>query len=117
MEKLARDRPGQVKISAGAKKYLNSREILDLSWNGREIRKAFQTAIVLAEHVARRDPDTQKGEPIFVEKDQFELVRKMNQQFRSYLEGIRGMDQVDRARQYYMRNDAVVRHSKDGDEA
>jgi len=52
-KKLETERPGEVCVKAGAKKYILSEDVLkDTEWNGREIRNAFQTAVALAEYEA-----------------------------------------------------------------
>ncbi|KAG9255955.1 uncharacterized protein F5Z01DRAFT_619132 [Emericellopsis atlantica] len=49
-ERLKRDSGGKVHVSVAAKDYIwESRDVRDLTWNGREIRNAMQTALALAE--------------------------------------------------------------------
>ncbi|KAH8649230.1 hypothetical protein BX600DRAFT_111809 [Xylariales sp. PMI_506] len=51
------------------------------TWNGRQIRNAFQTAIALAENEARANP----GVPIVLGKEQFKTVAEGAQEFEEYL--------------------------------
>lgn len=104
LKKLSEERD-TVSITPGVVKYLESDEILELDWNGREIRNAFQTAVILAEHEGKKSAYYKPGSPVSLEDRQFQIVRKMNQGFREYLTSIDGEDQTERARIFAKRND------------
>lgn len=105
LKKLSEERD-TISITPGVVKYLQSDEILELDWNGREIRNAFQTAVILAEHEAKKNPYYKPGSPVSLEDRQFQIVRKMNQGFREYLTSIDGEDAKERARIFAKRNDS-----------
>ncbi|RYP65717.1 hypothetical protein DL771_008162 [Monosporascus sp. 5C6A] len=105
LEKVARERKGEIRVSNGARKFIDSKEMRDMDWNGREIRNAVQTAIALAEYEARESPDFQEDEEIIVEADQFRAVLEMNKTFRAYLTSIKSEDEAERARMDSWRND------------
>jgi hypothetical protein len=105
LDKVHRDRPGKIAIHNEAIKYLESQEMLQMDWNGREIRNAMQTAIALAEQDAKRNPYYQEGQAVIVLKTHFEAVQRLNRSFKDYLTSIRQEDQNRRARMYYLRND------------
>lgn len=60
LKKLSDERD-TIAITPGVVQYLESPEILQLKWNGREIRNAFQTAVILAEHEAKKNPYHKPG--------------------------------------------------------
>lgn len=59
-----------------------------VTWNGRQIRNAFQTAVALAEHSALRAPQTKendKGGVIHLEVEHFLKVLQVSHKFDEYL--------------------------------
>ncbi len=79
------------------------------TWNGRQIKNAFQTAIALAEFDAKKH----KTKPNLT-VDHFEVVAKASEGFDEYLSRIHGND-AERARLHGQRaNDPPVDRSKRG---
>ncbi|EHL00114.1 hypothetical protein M7I_3991 [Glarea lozoyensis 74030] len=76
-----------------------------LSWNGREIRNAFQTAISLAGYEAATDPKWSPEKTIDVQQEHFASVVMMSREFHSYMDSIGEQDEADRARARLERND------------
>lgn len=105
LKKLSDERD-TIAITPGVVQYLESPEILQLKWNGREIRNAFQTAVILAEHEAKKNPYHKPGAPISLEDRQFKVVRRMNQTSREYLTSIDGDTLEEKAKIYATRNDS-----------
>ncbi|KAN0108850.1 hypothetical protein V8E51_008592 [Hyaloscypha variabilis] len=77
------------------------------TWNGRQIRNAFQTAIALAEYEAR-----QPGAEIpSLGKSQFEIIAKASEEFDRYLKLTLGGTDADMARKEQMRSDHFGNHN------
>ncbi|KAF5720096.1 AAA family ATPase [Fusarium mundagurra] len=76
------------------------------TWNGRQIRNAFQTAIALAEHQSMTqstgDPQPTLG------KEQFEAVARGFMQFDEYLSKTLGATDADMAKREGWRNDGYM---------
>ncbi|KAF5572064.1 AAA family ATPase [Fusarium pseudoanthophilum] len=76
------------------------------TWNGRQIRNAFQTAIALAEHqsmnIAPGGPQPTLG------KEQFEAVARGFMQFDEYLSKTLGATDADMAKREGWRNDGYM---------
>ncbi|KAF3022530.1 hypothetical protein E8E14_012221 [Neopestalotiopsis sp. 37M] len=108
LDKVHRDRPGKISIATEAIEYLDSREMLQIDWNGREIRNAMQTALALAEREAKKSPYYKEGQPVVVLKAHFKAVQRLNKSFKDYLTSIREEGPIQRARNYYKRNDAFT---------
>ncbi|KAF5687207.1 AAA family ATPase [Fusarium denticulatum] len=76
------------------------------TWNGRQIRNAFQTAIALAEHQSMtqspEDPQPTLG------KEQFEAVARGFMQFDEYLSKTLGATDADMAKREGWRNDGYM---------
>ena len=70
------------------------------TWNGRQIKNAFQTAIALAEFDARTDSQVKPS----LTKNHFKAVAKASKGFDTYLARIHGND-TDRARREGQRDD------------
>lgn len=105
LDKLARDREGQIRVAPSAIGFLLGKEMCELDWNGREIRNGFQTAIALAEYDACLSPYHKEGEEIIVESDHFRRVMAMSRSFRAYIDSIRADTEGQRAQTLYGRND------------
>ncbi|KAL1615181.1 hypothetical protein SLS56_011913 [Neofusicoccum ribis] len=88
-QKLAREREGQIRVSADAEAYVLDGEMAEMEWNGREIRNAFQTAIAIAEYQAFEDPEQSEGDEIVVEAEHFRRVMAMSKKFRDYVDSVR----------------------------
>lgn len=69
------------------------------TWNGRQIKNAFQTAIALAEF----DANKKKAKPVLA-PEHFKVVAKASEGFDDYLSRIHGTD-ADRARREGQRDD------------
>lgn len=96
-----------MRISEKAQRYvLNSKEMREVPWNGREIRNAFQTAVALAEYRFSEETDKEEGDRARLEPDDFEKVYEMTRDFKDYMDSISGADESGRARQARERNDA-----------
>ncbi|MCJ1454012.1 hypothetical protein MMC28_004362 [Mycoblastus sanguinarius] len=72
------------------------------TWNGRQIKNAFQTAIALAEF----DAKTKKQVKPVLATEHFEVVAKASEGFDEYLSRIHGTD-ADRARREGQRDDDI----------
>lgn len=70
------------------------------TWNGRQIKNAFQTAIALAEFDGKTK---KKGNPVLT-TEHFEVVARASEGFDAYLSRIHGTD-ADRARREGQRDD------------
>jgi SpoVK/Ycf46/Vps4 family AAA+-type ATPase len=71
-----------------------------MTWNGRQIKNAFQTAIALAEYDAKTKCQTRPT----LSKEHFEIVAKASEGFDNYLARIHGTDN-ERARRDGQRDD------------
>lgn len=72
-------------VSRYAEEYVaNDPEILELEWNGREIRNAFQTAVALAEYEAKVLND-RKNKSVIIKKEHFVEVAQMSKAFKGYM--------------------------------
>ncbi|KAJ2996679.1 hypothetical protein NUW58_g900 [Xylaria curta] len=83
--KLSEDRQDMT-ITSRAKRYvLEDENVVDLDWNGREIRNAFQTAVALAEYrFQEKKNKTEDDQPVLDQGD-FEQVLDMTSQFKKTL--------------------------------
>lgn len=77
-----------------------------LRWNGRQIRNAFQSALAIAEYVAK------DGVPVKLEISHFEKVAKASSEFDYYLSRVHhGRTDADNALSNMMRDDAFELHA------
>lgn len=88
-----------------------------LKWNGRQIRNAIQTAMVLAEYDAYIDqshstPDqklqdlgSRERRKVRLTIDEFDKVAKASSGFDEYLRSVRGYDDSQEAKNHLLRND------------
>lgn len=137
-DKLKRERGKFIEITREAKKYvLESPEMTNIPWNGREIRNskahscffgllrisqltcrwtiAFQTAVALAEYRFVERENQEDGDRAFLEWEDFEKVCRMTGAFKGYLQSVHhGDDEAQRARNELARNDAFVESNDDG---
>ncbi|OJD40335.1 atpase aaa+ type core protein [Diplodia corticola] len=105
-KKLKDERKGKIRVTPKAQSFVvENAEVLEVKWNGREIRNAFQTAIALAEYESSRRSDFEEGEEILVEPEHFQRVVRMSKRFHAYIDDIKKDDEVYRARNYYGRSD------------
>ncbi|KAI9369381.1 hypothetical protein BJX61DRAFT_519875 [Aspergillus egyptiacus] len=72
----------------------NDSQILDLKWNGREIRNAFQTAVSLAVHEAKTENPPR--DTVILSKRHLESVAAMSKAFQGYMRDFKG-DMAKRA--------------------
>lgn len=70
------------------------------TWNGRQIKNAFQTAIALAEF----DANKKEGKPILA-LEHFQVVAQASEDFDDYLIRVHGGTDADRARLHGQRDD------------
>lgn len=97
------------KILAYADEHYKELEPLKTTWNGRQIRNAFQTAIALAEydaHKAQIQYDLAECPKPTLKVDQFEKVAEASKHFDEYLKQTAGLDS-DIARQAGERMDEL----------
>ena len=88
----------KVEINRYAQQYvLNDTEVKDLMWNGREIRNALQTAILLAGYQALQD-QSRKDNVVEVEEEHFKSVVSMSRKFKTYMKNISGLEEDERAK-------------------
>ncbi|KAI1330016.1 P-loop containing nucleoside triphosphate hydrolase protein [Xylariaceae sp. FL0255] len=92
-QKLEEDRETTMRIPQPTKDYVQSRELLDLKWNGREIRNAFQIAVALAESQGQKDA---KGR-ILVKPEHIRATVGMSRDFKNYLTSLYKGDPSKRA--------------------
>ncbi|KAK8046323.1 hypothetical protein PG996_014387 [Apiospora saccharicola] len=90
----------------GVRNCLKTTEVLEINWNGRQIPNALQTAIALAEFETRKMQRPDFEDPIIVEVHHFKEVMNLNEEFKSYLYGIRDRDEIERAKLHQWRNDS-----------
>ncbi|KAK8124349.1 uncharacterized protein PG998_000108 [Apiospora kogelbergensis] len=112
LNKLTKERKGSITISNGAKRFLKGPKVLEIDWNGRQIRNALQTAIALAEYEAKNMEDYDP-ERIIVEVHHFEEVMSLNEEFRRYLNSINARNEAERAKARSWRNDGYDKDSVD----
>jgi hypothetical protein len=94
----------QVDFSISAKEYVRLKRVMDLEWNGREIRNAFQTAVALAVYDANFK---HRGAVPRLTEDHLEQVVAMSTAFKDYIKGThQGMTESERAAFYGLRNDS-----------
>lgn len=95
------------KILAFAEKHFKECEALKTTWNGRQIRNAFQTAIALAEyeiHKLQEDYDMANAKPC-LKVDQFKKVAEASRHFDEYIKATLGSAEEDLARERFERRD------------
>lgn len=73
------------------------------TWNGRQIKNAFQTAIALAEF----DANQRHGKPVLA-LEHFKVVAQAAEDFDDYLYGLHGGTEGDLAKRYMQRDDDPV---------
>ncbi|KAI9695072.1 MAG: hypothetical protein M1820_008934 [Bogoriella megaspora] len=99
IERLRKERK-DIKIDYNVPKYIK-KDLLHLSWNGREIRNAFQTAVSLALFAAR---DGQASDVELTTKH-IEQVVEMSNNFKTYIDSTLDADAAARAKFNKIRND------------
>ena len=70
------------------------------TWNGRQIKNAFQTAIALAEF----DANKKQGKPVLA-LEHFKVVAQASEDFDDYLCRVHGGTEADLAKRYLLRDD------------
>ncbi|KAK4165174.1 hypothetical protein QBC43DRAFT_351527 [Cladorrhinum sp. PSN259] len=104
-EKLKKERP-DIKVTRRAREFvLKTNEVTSLNWNGREIRNAFQTAVTLAQYQFFIREDKKEGDVVELDKEHFEEVCAMTNDFKNYLNKVGGDDEEMRAMHARERND------------
>lgn len=87
--KLERERDDKMRIQQSTRDYVaEATEILDLKWNGREIRNAFQTAVALAEV----EGDTDQRGRILIKKEHIRATVDMARAFKKYMKDLNRKD-------------------------
>lgn len=87
------------------------------TWNGRQIRNAFQTAIAIAEYEAHRTAEKYKLSEVpkaCLERSHFEKVAKASSHFDQYLRDTWGGTERDLAREGQERRDEVADSDYEG---
>ncbi|OCL15369.1 P-loop containing nucleoside triphosphate hydrolase protein [Glonium stellatum] len=80
-DKLMSERGGDFEIAWNVESYVkHDPEVVNLNWNGREIRNGFQTAVTQAEFDAQGT-----GAKVRLEKKHLEQVMRMSRAFEEYL--------------------------------
>ena len=103
--KLSNER-SDVKVDFSIYDYTYRDEKLrSLSWNGREIRNAFNTMLALAEWDAKENNRYTKEGKIEIRRDHLKQVVKMSSGFKEYMLSLRGMDEANHAKTYGLRDD------------
>ncbi|KAI9664612.1 MAG: hypothetical protein M1821_006058 [Bathelium mastoideum] len=101
-EKLEREREKTMRIQYSTKEYINeAKAVKAVSWNGREIRNAFQTAVALAEVDGHKD---QEGR-VLLKPSHIETIVKLSSKFKDYIATVHKADLAKRARIARIRND------------
>ncbi|KAL9018868.1 MAG: hypothetical protein Q9185_003839 [Variospora sp. 1 TL-2023] len=75
------------------------------TWNGRQIKNAFQTAIALAEFDANRNAGRRK--PV-LSLEHFKVVAQVSEDFDDYLVRVHGGNEADLAKRFLQRDDDPV---------
>ncbi|KAK8128975.1 hypothetical protein PG984_010083 [Apiospora sp. TS-2023a] len=98
-DKLERERKNSIIVESRAKHFvINDSEMRKMTWNGREIRNAFQTAVSLAEYRFYFEGGKDDSDKIVLDKMDFEQVCQMSLDFKAYLTQVHsGDDENDRA--------------------
>lgn len=91
-EELVHERNHQIRLSASAKKFLDTDEIHNIDWTSHEIVNCFRTATALAESKARKFPDWEEGKEIIIEVEHLKEVLNMAYSFRAYIHSTHGQD-------------------------
>jgi len=73
------------------------------TWNGRQIKNAFQTAIALAEFDANKN----QGKPLLA-LEHFKVVAQVSEDFDDYLCRVHGGNEADLAKRYLQRDDDPI---------
>ncbi|KAI1626861.1 hypothetical protein EDD37DRAFT_676614 [Exophiala viscosa] len=104
--KLSEERP-DVKVGPGLMEYaLENQRVLDLKWNGREIRNAFNTIVALAEFDAEKKRRAGRATAqIVLERSHLVQVVKMSEEFKKYMKSTRGLDESALAKALKIRDD------------
>ena len=104
--KLSEERQ-DVKVGPGLMEYaLENQSVLDLKWNGREIRNAFNTIVALAEFDAEKKRIAGKAAAqIVLERSHLVQVVKMSEEFKRYMKSTRGLDESALAKALKIRDD------------
>ncbi|KAK4939317.1 hypothetical protein LTR10_020406 [Elasticomyces elasticus] len=107
--KLSEERP-DVKVGPGLMDYaLENQRVLDLKWNGREIRNAFNTIVALAEFDAEKKRRAGRAvAQIVLERSHLVQVVKMSEEFKKYMKSTRGLDESALAKALKIRDDREV---------
>ncbi|KAI4190745.1 MAG: hypothetical protein L6R41_000607 [Letrouitia leprolyta] len=79
------------------------------TWNGRQIKNAFQTAIALAEFdAANRERDLERTRTPVLRLEHFQIVARASEDFDDYLFRVHGGNEADLAKRYLQRDDDPV---------
>lgn len=92
-QKLEEDRETTMRIPQSTKDYVQSRELRELKWNGREIRNAFQVAVALAESQGEKDREGR----VLIKRDHLKATVQMSKEFKDYLLKLHKQDPGKRA--------------------
>ncbi|KAM0717241.1 hypothetical protein Q7P37_007093 [Cladosporium fusiforme] len=113
-DKLEKERQGKIRVSSQLKYYVEEdRDLLKLSWNGREIRSGFQTAVALAEIEGAGRGDAE----ITVARNHVAKVVEMAKEFKNYLVELHQKNQADLAASMGLRYDQFQKASREAGES
>ncbi|KAL0465269.1 P-loop containing nucleoside triphosphate hydrolase protein [Neurospora intermedia] len=102
-KKLSSERT-DFRITRRAQDYvLEDKDITSMSWNGREIRNAFQTAVALADFRFMQIEDKDENDVPTLDQENFEEVCNMMIKFKDYLKDLHGKDEDERAHKEFSR--------------
>ncbi|KAL1847379.1 hypothetical protein Daus18300_013964 [Diaporthe australafricana] len=94
VKKLANERGDYMRVTIGAQEYIREgKQLKQLSWNGREIRNAFQTAVSLAEYENKQDGEGK----IKLTEDHLKSVVELSKDFKDYIDNLHLADESKRA--------------------
>lgn len=109
--KLGNERP-DVKVDFSIYDYAYRDEtIRNLKWNGREIRNAFNTMIALAEWDAKDKGKYTKDGKIELRREHLQQVARLSNNFKEYLQSLRGFGEADHAKYQGLRDDLFPKQS------
>ncbi|KAK2601174.1 hypothetical protein N8I77_010642 [Diaporthe amygdali] len=93
VKKLSRERENYMRVTIDAKEYIESKQLREIPWNGREIRNAFQTAVSLAEYENKKDSEGN----IMLTEEHLKSVVELSKDFKNYLDKLHLADESKRA--------------------
>jgi SpoVK/Ycf46/Vps4 family AAA+-type ATPase len=103
--KLSSERP-DIKIDFSIYDHAYRDEAIQaLTWNGREIRNAFNTMIALAEWDARDKNRYVRNGKVEIRREHLQQVARMSTGFKEYMRSLRGLGEADHVKLHGLRDD------------